>query len=90
MMRQVIFYSLDGGRYTPTPFFDANEAAISNLEHLGIVRILDVSFNTPKHAASVMWFELTKFGFDMMWACQGQTTGGEYKVFFRQKSSEDK
>lgn len=81
MMRQVIFFSVDGGRYNTTPYFDENEVAVSNLEHLGLVKIVKRSFDSRKHQVSVVWFELTKFGFDMMWACNGQKTGGEHQFF---------
>lgn len=87
IMRQVIFYSLDEGRFTSTPFFDSSEVSVSNLEHLGVIKIKKGEFQTEKHRVSVVWFELTKFGFDMMWACQGKITGGEHEMFFRQGSN---
>ncbi|GAB4511701.1 MAG: hypothetical protein Tsb0019_07440 [Roseibium sp.] len=83
LMRQVIFFSVDGNRYDTTPFFDQHEVAISNLEHLGLVRVEKGDFETEEHMVSVVWFEITKFGFDMMYACNGTITGGEHKFFFR-------
>jgi len=75
--RQIICYAIDDmGLPRTTKFFDENEHAVSNLEHLGLAKIGSTRFKGKSRSYFVMWFELTKYGFDMLWACQGRITGG--------------
>lgn len=79
-MCQVIFFALNNGRLRPTKFFDQNEHAVSNLEHLGLIKICRETFETENRTYSFVWFEITKFAFDLFWACQGKVTGAAHSL----------
>lgn len=89
-MRQPIFFSINGTRFETTPFFEANESAVSNLEHLGVIRIRTSKFESDFNKYSIVWFALTKFGFDLMYACQGTVVGGERQFLNSMRENSDK
>jgi hypothetical protein len=75
-MCQVIYYSVNDSHISTTKYFDENEHAIANLEHLGLVKLKERVFEDRRgRRFNVRWFEITKFAFDMLWACQGVLTG---------------
>jgi Abortive infection alpha len=75
-MGQIILYSVDAKGLRSTPYFDVNEHAVSNLEHLGLIVIRRKRYRSTNHVFDLIWFEITKFAFDFFWACDGVVTGG--------------
>ena len=74
-MCQIIFYTSELTGTQSTPFFEQNEHEISNLEHLGLITIRSRNLPTSQGAVQIVWFEITKYAFDMVWACLGTLTG---------------
>lgn len=74
-MCQIIFYTSDLTGTQATPFFKENEHEISNLEHLGLISIRSRALPTSHGAVEIVWFEITKYAFDMVWACLRTLTG---------------
>ena len=74
-MCQVIFFSTDGQKLIPTNFFRDHEHVIANLEHLGLITIKPASFESKYGMVDIKFFEITKYAFDLIWACQGTLTG---------------
>lgn len=74
LMSQVIYYSVGNSSTITTAYFDENEQVVANLEHLGLIKIGKRRF-VGARIYVIHWFEITKFGFDMMWACRGAVTG---------------
>jgi Abortive infection alpha len=75
-MRQVILYEISGSLPRPTPYFRKNEHAVSNLEHLGLVQL----HNTAFEKVDITWFEISKYGFDFIWACEGVRSGSDSRA----------
>jgi hypothetical protein len=74
-MCQIIFYSCAGVRMRQTEYFREHEHAISNLEHLGLISIKTKTIKTAAGNIEIIWFEITKYAFDLIWACKGKVTG---------------
>jgi hypothetical protein len=74
-MAKIIFYSISERRMIETKFFKENEHAIANLEHLGLIYISTEFFKINDIAYEVKWLKITKFAFDLVWACNGRFTG---------------
>jgi Abortive infection alpha len=73
---QVLYYKVDDAPIITTRYFDENEHAVSNMEHLGLIRFGHSLFKDRRgRKFSIYWFEITKFAFDMLWACSGVLTG---------------
>lgn len=70
-MQQIIFVSEGGGAFSPTKFYRKNESAISNLEHLGLIKIERSGFVVDNYYYGLVWFKITKYAFDLFWACKG-------------------
>ena len=87
-MCQVIFFSLNEHRMVPTDFFDKHQHAISNLEHLRLIDVKSCDFDLKSGNLTVVWFQITKYAFDLIWACQGTLTGQQASG--KQKSSASK
>lgn len=73
-MCQVVYFSIGKSAVFTTKYYDDNEHAIANLEHLGLIRFRDRTFKSAR-TYNIVWFEITKFAFDLFWACQGELTG---------------
>jgi hypothetical protein len=80
-MCQVIYYSVNDSSIYTTKYFEENEQVVSNLEHLGLININLRTFSGEKRQYTIYWFEITKFAFDMFWACQGELTGMQNTKF---------
>jgi hypothetical protein len=74
-MCQVIFFSAGDARMVATKFFEENEHVIANLQHLGLISVNSAQFSTEFGVVEVIYFEITKYAFDLVWACQGILTG---------------
>jgi hypothetical protein len=74
-MSQILYYSVNGGQFSTTKYYDENEHAVSNLEHLGLIEISSQRFAHESRVYDVRYFYITKYAFDMFWACQGKITG---------------
>ena len=74
-MCQIIFFSTKDAQMLPTPFFEEHEHAIANLEHLGLTKTQSILIDTKAGDVEVIWFQITKYAFDLIWACQGTMTG---------------
>lgn len=89
-MCQIIFFSTDAFNMVPTEYFRANEHVISNLEHLGLIDVASKLIETKAGDVEIIWFQITKYAFDLIYACQGVLTGGhlgERNVRKNQKST---
>jgi hypothetical protein len=76
-MCQIILFSLDDQKLITTKYFDEHEHVIANLEHLGLISIKSKTIETKSGNIHFIWFEITKYTFDLIWACQGVLTGDE-------------
>ncbi len=74
-MRQVMFVRDKTGNTFPSQYYVDHEHAISNMESLGVVNITETSFDAGENSIDVIWFEISKFGFDLVWAAKGTLTG---------------
>ena len=84
-MCQVMFYrtietSNGNTRYfvdmRDTKYFRKNEHVISNLENLGLIRISYAVLDRANGGKiEIVYFRITKFAFDLFWACKGTLTG---------------
>jgi hypothetical protein len=74
-MCQIILFSLDDQKLISTEYFDEHEHVIANLEHLGLISIKSKTIETKAGNIHFIWFEITKYTFDLIWACQGVLTG---------------
>jgi hypothetical protein len=72
---RIIFFSIRDMQMVPTKFFREHEHVISNLEHLGLISIQTKQIKVGKDVLEITWFQITKYAFDMMWACEGVLTG---------------
>jgi hypothetical protein len=79
-MCQVIFFSTGDANMVATQFFEENEHVIANLEHLGLISVSSARFSTKLGLVEVIYFEITKYAFDLVWACQGVLTGRKAHV----------
>jgi len=73
-MRQIIFFSTPFAQMISTPYFDKHEHAVSNLEHLGLIRIYSNPLILRSGNIEIVWLAITKFAFDLIWACEGKKT----------------
>jgi hypothetical protein len=79
-MCQVIFFSVGDARKISTKFFRDHEHVISNLEHLGLISVRPAQFETRAGVVEIIFFEITKYAFDLIWACQGTLTGRHAQI----------
>lgn len=73
MCRVVSYWSERTGNRI-TPYFRENEHAVSNLEHLGLIDVKEKTFSDGDASFYIVWFNVTKYAFDMIYACRGVTT----------------
>jgi hypothetical protein len=78
-MCQIILFSCEGHRLVPTEYFKKHEHVIANLEHLGLISTKQKIIETKKGPVEIFWFEITKYTFDLIWACHGTLTGAAAK-----------
>lgn len=74
--RWLLYISTPGHFVLPTDHYERNSRSYAVLEREGAVKIhaQDVHVS-PAGQLQVGWLTLTKFGFDFVWACEGQITG---------------
>jgi hypothetical protein len=89
MMGQIIVYSVDNGSMQTTEYFDTNEHTIANLEILGLIKVRTQTYRSKEHVFSFTWFQITKFAFDLFWACNGVKTGGGFERLRKMASSRE-
>ena len=75
-MCQIVFFSTGAFHMVPTDYFRAHEHVISNLEHLSLITVTSKIIGTKAGDVEITWFEITKYAFDLIYACQGVLTGG--------------
>ncbi|MET3612528.1 hypothetical protein ABID16_000833 [Rhizobium aquaticum] len=86
-MAQVIFFAINGSTLLSTEYYRKYEHAVSNLEHLGLIEIKKSNVEIPVGSVVVIWFQVTKYAFDLFWACQGVVTAhADYGVDSLQKA----
>jgi Abortive infection alpha len=73
---QIIYFSTPRYKMVRTEYYEIHEHAVSNMEHLGLVEIFTSSIDTIEGKVILTWFQITKYGFDLVWACQGVITSG--------------
>jgi hypothetical protein len=87
-MCQIIFFSTEMFGMVPTNYFREHEHVISNLEHLGLITTTSKIVETKAGNVEIIWFEITKYAFDLIYACQGVLTGAhEGELKHRAKNS---
>lgn len=74
----LLYISLPNTLVLPTKYFKENEKSCSVLEREGLIRVNVADIQLRKSLTiQIAWFELTKFGFDFIWACDGHVKGKE-------------
>jgi hypothetical protein len=88
-MCQVIFFSVGNAKMVATKFFVEHEHVIANLEHLGLISVQSAKLATKAGSVDIIYFEITKYAFDLVWACQGILTGRKAHMA-RERASDGK
>ncbi len=68
---QLLYISKKSSLVLPTDFYKKNEKSISMLEREGAVHVRFGQLGAP-FQYNMCWLEITKFGYDFVWACEGK------------------
>jgi hypothetical protein len=79
---QLLYVTRPGHLIWPTTYFKENEKSCAVLEREGVVRIrVETAKVSKTDQLHLGWLEITKFGFDFVWACHGYVEGTELREF---------